>query len=137
MKQLFKPTLPASDSAHIWLLVLRVCTAGFMLTHGYPKFLQLMAGGEISFYDFLGMGPTLSLILIVFAEFVCAILIILGLGTRLAAIPLAFTMAVAAFVVHADDPFGKKEFALLYLLLFITIIVFGPGKYSADRYVKK
>ena len=135
MKQLFNTQF--ASTSHVWLLILRVSTASFMLTHGYPKLMTLIEGGEIAFYDFLGLGMTASLALAVLAEFVCSILLILGLGTRLAALPLIITMLVAAFAVHADDPFGKKEFALLYLLIFATILVFGAGKYSVDRFLEK
>ncbi|ELR70881.1 hypothetical protein C900_03316 [Fulvivirga imtechensis AK7] len=106
-----------------------------MLTHGYPKLKTLLQGGEIAFYDFLGIGNTASLVLAVFAEFLCSIFVLLGLGTRLATIPLITTMFVAAFMVHADDPFSKKEFALLYALGFITLFVFGSGKYSIDQII--
>lgn len=136
MKQIFNTQFKPSTS-HVWLLILRVTAASFMITHGYPKFLTLMEGGEIAFYDFIGIGMTASLALAVLAEFICSILLILGLGTRLAALPLIITMLVAAFAVHADDPFGKKEFALLYLLIFTTLLVFGPGKYSVDRLIEK
>ncbi|UII30340.1 DoxX family protein [Fulvivirga ulvae] len=135
MKQLFNTQF--ASTSHVWLLILRISAASFMLTHGYPKLMTLIEGGEIAFYDFLGLGMTASLALAVLAEFVCSILLILGLGTRLAALPLIITMLVAAFAVHADDPFGKKEFALLYLLIFATILVFGAGKYSVDRFMEK
>ena len=49
--------------------------------------------------------------------------------------PLIITMAVAAFMIHGNAPFVKKEMALLYLLLFITILVFGGGKYAAGKYL--
>jgi putative oxidoreductase len=39
-------------------------------------------------------------------------------------------------MVHAADPFARKELALMYLLAYITILVAGPGKYSVDRYLK-
>jgi putative oxidoreductase len=57
-----------------------------------------------------------------------------GLFTRWAAIPAAFTMAVAAFLAHAGDPFGDREMALLYLTLFTTIGLVGPGRFSIDAH---
>lgn len=121
----------------ILVLLLRIGIAAFMITHGWPKFLKLLEGGEIQFGDPIGLGPALSLILVVFAEFVCSILIGIGLGTRLASIPLAFTMLVAAFISHGDDPFRRKETALLYLLFYITLLVVGSRKYSLDYLISR
>ncbi|MEP1953969.1 MAG: DoxX family protein, partial [Algoriphagus sp.] len=78
-------------------------------------------------------GPVVSLSLAVFAEFICAILIILGFKTRLATIPLMVTMLTAAFVAHASDPFGKKELPLLYFTVFFCIFIFGAGKFAIDE----
>ena len=121
--------------ADIWLLILRVLSAAFMLTHGYPKLLKLFAGGEIKFGDPIGIGPVASLVLVVFSEVVCTILIGLGLLTRLSSIPVMITMLVAAFISHGPEPFGRKEMALLYFLVFATLLIFGSGKYSLDNYV--
>ncbi|MBU3741378.1 MAG: DoxX family protein, partial [Candidatus Kapabacteria bacterium] len=88
--------------------LLRVATSLLMMTHGWPKFEKLMAGGEIKFMDFMWMGPTISLALAVVGELVAPLLIIIGFQTRIAALLTAFTMGVAAFYVHADDPFGDK-----------------------------
>ncbi|WP_040496814.1 DoxX family protein [Fulvivirga imtechensis] len=134
MKRAFSTSFRIS-AANGWLFILRISLSSFMLTHGYPKLKTLLQGGEIAFYDFLGIGNTASLVLAVFAEFLCSIFVLLGLGTRLATIPLITTMFVAAFMVHADDPFSKKEFALLYALGFITLFVFGSGKYSIDQII--
>lgn len=121
----------------ILVLLLRICLAAFMITHGWPKFLKLLEGGEIQFGNPIGLGPALSLTLAVFAEFVCSILIGIGLGTRLASIPLAFTMFVAAFISHGPDPFRRKELALLYLLFYITLLVVGSRKYSVDYLISR
>lgn len=114
--------------SNIGLLVLRVASGGMMLTHGYPKLTKLVSGGEIQFFDFLGLGVTFSLFLAVFAEFLCSLLLVLGVKTRLVVIPLICTMAVAAFIVHGADPFAKKEMALLYLSMYITLFFTGGGK---------
>lgn len=119
------------------LLFLRIFIGGFMLFgHGWGK---LTAFGEYfhSFSDPLGFGPEISYILTVFAEVLCSVFIILGLFTRFAAIPLAITMIVAAFVILKNESWNDKEFALLYLIPYITIFFAGPGKYSLDRVLFK
>ncbi len=126
-----------TNTSNIWLLLLRVLTAAFMLTHGWPKFQRLISGEEIEFGDPLGVGATASLAMAAFAEFFCSILIGVGFRTRLATIPLLITMGVAAFIVHGEDPFGQQEKALLYILVYMTLLVFGGGKYSLDRVIWK
>ena len=61
----------------------------------------------VQFMDFLGLGAEISLILTVIAELFAPVLIIVGWKTRWAALTVAFTMFVAAFVAHGDDPFQK------------------------------
>jgi putative oxidoreductase len=119
------------------LLFVRITVAAFMLTHGYPKLLKLLAGGEIRFADPFGFGMTFSLVLAVFAEFFCSILVGFGIATRIAAIPLIITMSVAAFIAHGADPFGKKELALLYLVTYIFLLFAGSGKFSADYLISR
>jgi len=114
------------------LLIFRLIVGGLMLTHGYGKFIRLFEG-NIRFADPIGLGPEISLVLTVFAEFICALLIMFGLITRLATIPLIVTMAVAAFIIHGSDPLAEKEKALLYLASFIILFYKGGGRYSLDR----
>jgi putative oxidoreductase len=100
--------------------------------HGWAKLTGFAEMAE-RFPDPLGLGsPTMSLALTVFAEFFCATAVVLGLATRFAAVPLVVTMVVAALLIHADDPFAKKELALLYAVPFITLIFTGAGKFSVD-----
>lgn len=121
----------------IILLVVRVFIGFAMLSHGFPKLQMLLEGGDIKFYNFLGMGPTLSLTLTVFAEFVCSILLILGLFTRVALGFLIFTMIIAGFFVHGADPFEKREMSLVYLSVYLLLMAFGAGKISVDYMIEK
>jgi len=121
-----------TSTYHIGLLLLRLGFSGLMLTHGLPKLMNLVQG-NLEFSDPLGIGAVPSLILTVIGEAICPLLIIIGYKTRLAAIPAAITMAVAAFIVHGADPIGTKEKALLYLFAFVVIALTGAGKYSADK----
>lgn len=121
----------------IILLLVRVFIGFAMLSHGFPKLQMLLEGGKIEFFDFLGLGPTISLTLTVFAEFVCSILFILGLFTRVALGFLIFTMIIAGFVVHGADPFEKREMSLIYLSVYLLLITFGPGNISVDYMIEK
>ena len=132
MKRIFSTTF--NQNSMDWaILFLRICIACFMLTHGMTKFWKLVGDDPIKFADPLGVGIMPSLVLTVFSEVFCSILLFVGFATRLACIPLIITMFVAVFVVHWTDGFGKMEFALLYLLIYIMILVVGAGRFSLDR----
>lgn len=114
------------------LLILRVGSGAAMLTHGWPK-LQKLVSGNFNFGDPLGIGSGWSLGLTVFAEFFCSILLIIGLMTRGALIPLIIAMGVALFIVHGSHGFGKQELAALYFMIFVALFLTGPGRFSADN----
>jgi len=124
-------------SLDIFLLLLRISIAALMLTHGIPKLDTLLEGGLIKFADPIGIGAPASLALAVFAEVICSIFLILGLGTRLAVIPLIVNMLVAVFIVHGNDPLEVKEMAIHFLLVFIFILVAGAGSLSIDKLISR
>jgi putative oxidoreductase len=123
---------------HIVLLLLRVVFGGSMIIgHGWPKLLKLMAGGEIKFMNFMGLGPDISLALVVFSEGLCALLLVLGLFTRWATIPLIFTMLVAILKANWGAPFVEWEKALLFLSVYVCLFITGAGRYSIDYSMQK
>jgi putative oxidoreductase len=133
----FSPTTTSGFAFDGALLILRL-TFGLSMAfaHGlgkvppHEKFVEVVAQ----------MGFPLP---VVFAwsagltEFLGGILIAIGLATRPSALFLAFTMAIAAFVAHADDPFQKKETAILYLAFSVAIMLLGSGKYAVDSFYRK
>lgn len=119
------------------LLILRIGIACFMLTHGWPKLMKLLGGGEIQFLDPFGLGVMPSFVMAIFAEVLCSILILFGLATRWATIPLIITMLVAIFVAHATDGFQKQELPAHYILVYFFLLLSGPGKYSLDYLVSR
>jgi len=132
MKKLFNPSFHP-DRLDLVLLFARIAIGCFMLVHGLPKLDKLMAGGEIQFADPIGLGEKTSLILVVFAEVVCSILLILGFATRFALAALIFTMVVVVFITHSLDPFDVKEKPLLYLVVYCIFFISGSGRYSVDH----
>ena len=119
------------------LLVVRITVAGLMLAHGLPKLEMLLSGDPVQFPAVFGLSAASSLALAIFAEVVCSVLILVGLGTRLAVIPLIFTMLVAAFYIHSADPFARKEPAMLYLIPYVMLLLAGSGKYALDHLLQQ
>ena len=121
------------DTKAMALLFLRLFVGLMMLTHGWAKlesFSETSVAG--SFPDPIGLGSSLSLTLVVLAEFGASLLIILGVFTRLAVIPLIINMSVAVFVIHAPDTFAVKELAVMYLGVYIALFFLGSGRFSVD-----
>ncbi len=136
MLKIFFKVNDYSRVMNITLLVLRLAITVSMLTHGLPK-LEKILSGNFNFADPLGLGPTASLILTVFAEFLCSVLIGIGLGTRLAAIPLIITMMVIMLIVHGDEPIFSHYNVLLYLTGYVILLISGSGRYSSDYYLPR
>ncbi len=120
-------------AADLGLALLRISSGLSMLwQHGWPKLVNFTDRMD-HFSDPIGMGSTLSLALIVFAETICAALVALGLWTRLSTVPLIIGMGVVVFVSKSGQAFAEKELALCYLLAFAAIFFTGSGRFSLDR----
>lgn len=116
----------------IGLLLFRIAFGSFMLLgHGWGK-LTSFSETAAKFPDPLGIGSEWSMGSAIFCEVACSALVIVGLATRIAVLPLVFTMAVAVFMVHGGDPFATKELALVYLSAFALLYFTGPGCFSVD-----
>lgn len=119
------------------VFALRVWLGFSMLAlHGWGKLAgyATMAG---KFPDPLGVGSALSLQLAIFAEVVCAVLIVLGLASRFSSAVLAFTMAVAFFSVHGGALSGERsgELAFIYMAGYAALFLTGPGRFSVDHLI--
>jgi putative oxidoreductase len=135
MKKLFNID-HSSTNTNVAILMVRVVIAALMLTHGIPKLSSLLSG-DVQFPPLFGLSATASLAMAVFAEVVCSIFILAGLGTRLATIPLIVTMLVAVLYIHAPDSFAKQELGLLYLLPYAALLISGSGKFSIDYLLQR
>jgi putative oxidoreductase len=126
----------ASSSAltrDVALLVLRVAFGSTLaLSHGLAKlensskFLDGLVKRGFPLPLFFGWSAILS-------EFVGGLLLALGLLTRPAATFVLITLTVAAVDIHSGDPFAKRELALAYAVVALSLLIGGAGRYSLDR----
>jgi putative oxidoreductase len=130
-----------SDAAfNFATFILRIGAGSLMLVnHGISKMTNV---GQMSngFMNPFHIGSSTTLALVIFAEVFCSGLIILGLFTRLACIPLIFEMAFAFVKAHHMNwaaGQGGGEPSLLFLTCFLTLLFTGPGKVSVDRLIGK
>ena len=118
------------------LLILRIVFGGLMFwNHALSKF-EKLGKTPIKFPDPLGLGSEASLYLTLFSEGLCSVLLVLGLFSRWASLPLIFTMALAAFYIHLSDSLDVKEASLTYMAAYLIILAFGSGKYSLDNLIR-
>ncbi len=125
--------IPSSkDSA---LLVMRV---GFglslFLKHGLEK-LTGYSQMVTHFPDPIGIGPHASLAFALLSDGICSLLVILGLGTRWAALVITVNVAVAFTFVHhmAFFTVPHVEIVFAYIVAFLAILIAGPGRFSLDH----
>lgn len=119
------------SQSDVGLLLIRLWVGGAMLTHGIGKIRDLdkfvgRVARDFPFAEIL--GPFAA-----FSETIGAVMIMLGLLTRPAAIALVATMLGAGLVTHWADPFSKKELALTYAAATGALVFAGSGKFSLDR----
>lgn len=121
--------------ANLALLILRLFVGGMMLTHGIAKLENYTALRE-GFPDPIGWGAGLSLVMIILVEVGCSLMVVTGLLTRFAVIPLIFAM-IMAMTTHGDMSVSSVELPLLYLGMYVVIFIAGPGKCSIDYLIGK
>ena len=118
------------------MLLLRLAVGILMMYVGYDK-LKNFGAYESKFMNFMGIGSTMSLALVVFAEFFCSMFVILGLFTRFAVIPLIIVMCVVLFKVNHGNVFGDGQVVALYLAGYLVLLLVGPGRVSVDSMIGK
>lgn len=127
-------TFPAAAS--VGLLWLRVLAGAGIASHGWQKII----GGRMELFTagVAQMGfplPEVFAWAAALSELAGGGLLILGVGTRFAALAIVLTMSVAAFIRHASDPFKVKELALCYWTMAGALTLMGGGRLSGDAWL--
>lgn len=114
------------------LLFLRVTGSLFLLwVHGLPKLLDFNAQLQL-IEDPFHLGAHLTLILAIFAEVLCPLLIVAGVLARLACLPILFVLLVALLVVHPQWSVAEGQFGWLLLIIFTSVFIAGPGRLALN-----
>jgi putative oxidoreductase len=128
--------LPTSTDTGLLLLRIGAGLTLF-LRHGWEKVSTLSLINP-HFPDPLHIGHNTSWVLAMVSDGICSLLIILGIGTRWAALYCFLNIFTAWALVH-HFPFSGKtpaadhgELIVLYLWAFLALMFAGPGRYSVD-----
>lgn len=124
------------------LTVLRIVTGIIFLLHGWQKIAMFGVAGFGGFLGQLGVpAASLMAVVVIAVELLGGLALILGLGTRYVAIPLAIDMLVALLTVHLPAGFfvesGGYEFVLLLLGASVALFLSGGGALALDNLVRK
>src|SRR5690606_6078794 len=136
MKKFFLSIQKGTLESNLAAFILRVGFGVLMIPyHGYVKLVEFNERKN-DFVDFMGLGGSVSLSLAIFAEFFCSILLIVGLFTRLATVPLLVTTLVI-FSAHNWELFGQYELGTAFFIGYLAILALGPGRFSLDYLIFK
>jgi putative oxidoreductase len=121
-----------------WLAPLlgRLAVGLLFLSTGWGKVHDLSK--VTHFFETLGIpAPGLNAVVVGYSELICGALLVVGLLTRLATVPLVVSMCVAILTAKRSelhglfDLVGFDEFT--YLVVLVMIAILGPGEVSVDH----
>ena len=122
------------------LTVLRVVTGVIFLMHAWQKLAIFGIPGFTGFLTQAGVpAPGIAAVVVTVVELIGGLALVIGFGTRWAALLLAFDMLVALITVHLPGGFfvpAGIEFVLLLLAATIALALAGGGALALDGVVR-
>lgn len=131
----FKNPAADGDSMNFAIAFLRIFSGLMMIPYGWGKVERYETLKENFFGDPIGIGDEASLIVCIFQQIFCSIMLVLGVQSRFAATMLFANMAVAV-KFHFFDPFcAVKALPTLFLGIYAFLIISGGGRFSLDNLI--
>ena len=117
------------------LLSLRILTGAFLIYGTQDNVLSDARMQE--FVQFLTkrgfVWPELMAPLSVYAQFICGVLLVIGLLTRWAGLLMTFNFIVAVVMVHWLQDFRGWWPAIVLVFISLHFALYGAGRYSVDE----
>jgi putative oxidoreductase len=140
-----------TDTHNSMLTLQRAVLGAVILPHGAQKLLGWFGGygfgGTMQYFTESLSIPAPVALLVILGESFGALLLIAGLGTRLAAFGIALTMLGAIVTSHGSvgffmNWFGNQpgegyEYHLLALALAVPLVIAGGGRFAVDSWLSK
>jgi putative oxidoreductase len=129
---------PSVSKQSAALGLIRIMVGLVFVLHGAQKLFVYHYAGVVGMFHQIGIpAPGISAALAITAELLGGLLLLTGLYTRLAAIPVAFVMLVAFSQVHLHAGFfaqsGGFEYPLTLLIATIAFVIGGGGAFALDN----
>ena len=130
--------MAAGSTQACGLTILRITVGIVFLVHGYQKLFHMGFHGVAGMFGHMGIPlPMISAVVVTLVEFVGGILLVAGVGTRVAAALLAVDMTVAILAVHVKHGFGAQnggfEYPLTLLAATLCLALAGGGMLSLRK----
>jgi putative oxidoreductase len=137
MSSLFRMIEPPEQMKDWAIAIVRMIVGFTFVMHGWQKFFDIGVAAVVGGFTSMGVPmPELTAPLVTFVELICGFALMIGLATRLVAIPLAIDMLAAIVLVQIPGGFFAPQGVELVLLLFtgaFAMMLGGPGALSVDR----
>lgn len=126
---------PLVFNASLLIFRIAICLQ-LMLVHGTKKIGIGIAEPE-KVPNPYHLPEVINQYLAIAANLIFPVLVILGVFTRLAVIPILALTLTGYFVVHLHDSPSVKDIPFMYSLSYLLLLVLGPGRYSLDHLINK
>jgi putative oxidoreductase len=135
VKTLFINIIGENKTANLVLLGFRVLLSAEMIAvHGIKKIVN-WDSELLHLPNPLGLDATLNLLVAAAANLVMPVLVMFGLCTRLAVLPMLSVTLMGYFVVHAHDSLAVRDMPFMYSLCELLLFFLGGGKYALDTFI--